>query len=200
MSLYLPYCRGLIHGIYSKVPDHWWVIICWYLIYWSSFFPLSFFLGVGIDMEGLAVGAMGVIAGPQGLVSLCPPCGSKVAVWAREVDWWSAGSLSLYLLFGFMGACGFMGALKVAMGAVWGWIIIWIWVVSTPPSILVHGGFGGSHGGCVRLDHHLNLGGVHSAFYFGSWGLWRWLCHLQIILCFWPFFTMDTLCSLVVDW
>jgi hypothetical protein len=79
VSLYLPFCRGLIHGYILKCLIIGESLFAEILFTHLLLFPLSFFLGVGIGME-VAVGAMEVDWHFKEVFSLGPSCGLKVAV------------------------------------------------------------------------------------------------------------------------
>ena len=147
MSLYLPFCRGLIHGYILKC------LIIGELLFsnilftdFFSFSPFSLFSRCGYYHGGGCVSHRGVINAPK---EYCPSAFMrwlKVAVWAMEVDFRSSWRVfpppSLWVHGGFWRW----------LCEPWSVIATYIWVVSPPPSLWVYGGL---------LVHG---------------GSWRWLC------------------------
>jgi hypothetical protein len=150
-----------------------------------SFFSLSFFPRCGYLHGGLAVWAMGVIAGLQDQCPSTLHAGSKVAVGASGV--WlviyriTVPQPSIWVHGGFEGSL--VGCVRSDHHSYMSGV--------TPPSLLVYGGlwvlggFEGSLGGYVRSDHYSYMSGVAPPSDY---------------LLFPVFFTIVTFCSLVVDW
>lgn len=190
MSLYLPFCRGLIHGYILKC------LIIGELLFsnilftdFFSFSPFSLFSRCGYYHGGGCVSHRGVINASK---EYCPSAFMrwlKVAVWAMEVDFRSSWRVfpppSLWVHGGFWRW----------LCEPWSVIATYIWVVSPPPSLLVQGAywFMGAFDMKVAMwamecDCYLYMSGVPPTFLVIYW---------SYIFSFFLSSFMDTFSSLV---
>ena len=142
MSLYLPFCRGLIHGYILKC------LIIGELLFSNISFtdsfsssPFSLFSRCGYYHGGGCVSHRGVINAPKEYCSSAFMRWLKVAVLAMEVDFRSSWRVfpppSLWVHGGLLVHGGFWRWLCEP----WSVIATYIWVVSPPPSLWVHGAY-----------------------------------------------------------